>query len=1075
MKHYSSFVCLLTAWGLIGCGGADTTPSPSTLEPGQTEFTSVPANSGGPGRAATDSKGGVATGAPEAAPNAPTAGGNPGSGAPRTVQETDIYRLEGDRLYVLNGYRGLMVFDVSQVDEPKLIGRSPIFGQPVEMIVKDGLAVVVVADWIGTMEDGTPFHGSIVRGLDVKDAGSIRVTGEAKLGGWVRDTRVVGDVLYAVSEDYGWSYALQGESSYCLGANGRTGVGGVATPTAGVAIGPGGYGGSKAVVSSVSFAGGQIQSKGRYEVNGYSGIFNVTPNSILFAHDVVVPATPTPATEPAGTGSGSSMMGGAIGTAAPGVTSPPVMQLPTAALDYLDISDPGGTIRPRGSLQFQASVQGYGTDNGRWNLDFADGKVARVFGCGSQYCGGGNGNFSLVTADFTNPDAPTLKSQIAIAGSSWSPAVRFDQGRMYLAPVGDSYYGQTTTATPIQIFDVTDPAAPVLAGSTSVLGTVWNFTPAGNNIFTLGSSGYDATTGQWDSRITVNYLNVTDAKAPQSLGSATFGDGWAWTPAAGTFKAFTKNDQEGLVVLPFSGWSNNYQTYNNGVQLIEFTPTTIKTAGAAKTKGWVERGIFVKGRIVSLSDTALTVVDYADRANPKVTKEVTLARNIVSVQADAQQVVTVSSDFYNNNTQTSELIVVPPSQAEETASGQELAHLDIPGQNAQVFRNGNYNYVLSAITEQVDCATLPASQGGGGKEIAPSSGDAAAPALPGGGTTNLCAHTFQQIQVVEILPGGAQLLGKLKLPDGLQGWYYGWDIGFYGSYWYGGNNVVQVGGNKLAFQSYKYEPTPDGKGLEYKVLSVVDLSNPNNPVLGEQVITKELNGWGNLRAVGDTLYANHQEWVIEPQSVGDKYTPGVVRYYLDRIDLSMPGAPRVSEKINVPGMLAGASTSDPSVLYFIDYQYQDTFTRNRLNVAKLGGGKAQLLSSTQLDGYVGNLFVQNDQIYTSFQHTIAEPNNCYRDVLELLQINASNPTQLTITSTPAKGGWGWLVAVEGDVALMQSGWSQQGFDIFRLGANGPTYDRFVRTRGWGMNSLDRVGDTLYVASGPWGVQAIDLK
>ena len=30
--------------------------------------------------------------------------------------------------------------------------------------------------------------------------------GEAKLGGWVRDDRVVGDVIYAVSEDYGWWY-----------------------------------------------------------------------------------------------------------------------------------------------------------------------------------------------------------------------------------------------------------------------------------------------------------------------------------------------------------------------------------------------------------------------------------------------------------------------------------------------------------------------------------------------------------------------------------------------------------------------------------------------------------------------------------------------------------------------------------------------------------------------------------------------------------------------------------------------------------------------------------------------------
>src|SRR5215470_5548267 len=162
---------------------------------GQTEFISTPqpSQSGRLGTVpgADDSAG------PPATSTAPPA---------RTVEETDLYRLEGNRLYYLNSYRGLMVFDVTDVDHPKLLGRSPIFGDPVEMLVRNGIAVVVVGDWFGTMDDGTPFHGSIVRGLDATDPTHIQVLGEAKLGGWVRDTRVVGDVLYAVSEDYGWVY-----------------------------------------------------------------------------------------------------------------------------------------------------------------------------------------------------------------------------------------------------------------------------------------------------------------------------------------------------------------------------------------------------------------------------------------------------------------------------------------------------------------------------------------------------------------------------------------------------------------------------------------------------------------------------------------------------------------------------------------------------------------------------------------------------------------------------------------------------------------------------------------------------
>jgi len=50
-------------------------------------------------------------------PRPPTAAGT--ASTPRRVEETDLYRLEGDRLYYLNGYRGLMVFDVSNADQPK--------------------------------------------------------------------------------------------------------------------------------------------------------------------------------------------------------------------------------------------------------------------------------------------------------------------------------------------------------------------------------------------------------------------------------------------------------------------------------------------------------------------------------------------------------------------------------------------------------------------------------------------------------------------------------------------------------------------------------------------------------------------------------------------------------------------------------------------------------------------------------------------------------------------------------------------------------------------------------------------
>ena len=199
-----------------------------------------------------------ATGASKSSttPTAAVQGAGSTTAPSRTVEETDIYRVDGNRLYTLNSYRGLMVFDITDIDHPQFLGRAPIFGSPVEMVVRSGIASVVVGDWYGTATDGTPFHGSVVRNIDATDPTHMKVLGDARLGGWVRDTRVVGDVLYTVAEDHpDWYYG------YGWGWYG----GGLAT-TSGVACA--GYGGSKLTVTSVNIAGGTPVQKGQYPVSG---------------------------------------------------------------------------------------------------------------------------------------------------------------------------------------------------------------------------------------------------------------------------------------------------------------------------------------------------------------------------------------------------------------------------------------------------------------------------------------------------------------------------------------------------------------------------------------------------------------------------------------------------------------------------------------------------------------------------------------------------------------------------------------------------------------------------------------
>jgi hypothetical protein len=997
----------------FACSQGSSSPGEPHAE-GQSDFTSsAPGASNGRNGGLVGTADGASAGGSSA--TAPTAG-NGASTTPRTVEETDLYRLEGDRLYYLNAYRGLMVFDVSNVDAPRFLGRSPIYGYPEQMIVRNGVATVVVSDWYGKMDDGTPFHGSIVRGIDATNPASMKVLGEAQLGGAVRDTRVVGDVIYAVTEKYPYYYGW-----------GLTADGGTSTATNTIQVS----------VASVSFGGGVIEKKDEYNAVGSGGVFYVTADAILLGHQIYGTPDQNGYAQPTG----------------------------TTALDYIDISDPAGDIKARGSVTFPGYIYGWGTDNGRWNIDFADQKTAHALACGQNYCGSGQ-DLVLASADFTNPDQPKMLSRATIPGNAWSPAVRFDAGRMYLSPSNGYYYsgtGAQPTSTPIQVYDLSNPSAPSLSGTVNVNGQIWNFTPSGNRLFALGNT-YSSGADNYGSKVDLHYLDVTNPAAPVALGTASFGQGWAWTPAAGTFKAFAKDDAQGLVVLPFSGWDYHDYGYNNGLQLIEFTPTTIATSGAARTKGWVERGIFVKNRLVSLSNVSLAVVDYTSRAGPKVVSELTLARNVVNVKPKLDGTLAeLSSDFWDNDQSSSELRVLDTANVEETSKDATLASLSLPGINARVFHDGALSYVVSQVNRRGACV------------------DKDGKALPNTQGVNDCQFWHTRVQVVDRSSATPRLRGVADLPESNSYGGWGWGWGYWGCYvgdWYYGAETVQVSGHILAMQ--RYTPPTDGSNNWTQTLVTVNLADPDSPVIGSTPIVDRTNWWwGNLRAAGDQLYVSHYEWLTDGHydSVKGIYEPGTGRYYLDRIDLSSPEHPEVTQRINVPGIFVGASESNPNLIYTIDYRWYGDSGANELAVSLLDGDKAYYQGGVEIPGYVGNVFVRGNLAYfTAEQNTRNVATGGYTYSRNLFQANLSDPKHPSLSASTPSQGWGWMLDVQGDRAFVQSGWGSDGLDVYKLNpSHPPTFEQTVRVRGWYTGALARQGNDVYLATGYWGTEHVTLK
>lgn len=134
----------------------------------------------------------------------------------RAIEESDIYRLDGDWLYVLNEAAGLSILDVSDPRQPAMAGRMPIGGAPGELYVR-GSAVFVLFEELETscaLDDvfdvDRPRGYSELLTIDGAPDAPAEV-GRLCMPGVILASRLVGDILYVVSneEEFGWSTSWQ--------------------------------------------------------------------------------------------------------------------------------------------------------------------------------------------------------------------------------------------------------------------------------------------------------------------------------------------------------------------------------------------------------------------------------------------------------------------------------------------------------------------------------------------------------------------------------------------------------------------------------------------------------------------------------------------------------------------------------------------------------------------------------------------------------------------------------------------------------------------------------------------------
>ena len=375
--------------------------------------------------------------------------GQEGGDVSREVTEPDVFRRDANILYVLNQYRGLTLVDL---DTEEVLAQLPTYGYPRDLYVRDGRAYVLVGQATNYETDGNTINYTVQGRLfiaDVSAPASAKLLSSIALEGDFVDSRLVGDVLYAVCAEFDWYWdgvvAVKDQSSASW-------------------------------VTSVNVADADnIYQADQVSFGGTGNVIQATPTAIFVASSAQWTSEPT-------------------------------------TITYVDISDPEGTMEVRGSVDVRGYVADrYKLDawegtlrvvTGAWEdqrrvflttINLADPDNLTVLAELELERASGESVFAtrfdgpkayivtflvkdpLFVVDLSDPAAPTLVGELEVPG--WSTHIEPRGDRLIALGVDDTE-GQRVC---VSLFDVADPGGPALIDRVS-FGEAWSWSSAYSDV-----------------------------------------------------------------------------------------------------------------------------------------------------------------------------------------------------------------------------------------------------------------------------------------------------------------------------------------------------------------------------------------------------------------------------------------------------------------------------------------------------------------------------------------------------------------------------------------------------------------
>jgi len=511
---------------------------------------------------------------PGAAPQQPrdAAGNTASSAAMREIVEADVVQAQGDVLYVLNRYRGLVLIDMSQPDSPYVIGRVPFQAVPVDMYLRDKRAYIVMSDYFSYWQwdkgaDPQGFHGSQLLVVDVTNPARPETLTGFPIDGQVTDTRIVGDVLYSVSKrnpEY-WRYDVQDwkDTTWVMSID----------------------------ISDVA----NIRQVEKQEFPGAANLIQVYETAL------------------------------SIAALDPNYYLTDEDNAQQTLITLVDISDPKGAIKVGGKAYVPGSVQD------KFKMDLSGGALRVI---SQNWYWRPETAATLTVFDASDPAKLVQRAQIAVANDVPSAqryvqpqATRFAGTSMF---INLCWYDVTQQRCRMDLYDLKVVDKPERVASLDVDGDVTHFEVRGQRLLSLGRHYvYNQ-----PSPVQIALYDVADLRTARRLAAVDLGNDWSGSEALNDYKAFKVLEDQHMLLLPLN-WVqldvNGARRGVSGAQIVDWQNDQLTVRGRLAQAGQVERVLSFRDRVISVSTKQVQVIDARDRDRPVATANLFLVRTVLDV------------------------------------------------------------------------------------------------------------------------------------------------------------------------------------------------------------------------------------------------------------------------------------------------------------------------------------------------------------------------------------------------------------------------------------------------------------